>query len=137
MWRNLTSVYGKRGRVSVFEGADYEFRRNIDFGEDPDNLRYDPVSQQVLDLKTGGHPESFQLDAGDERLFVNVPDAGNVVEAFDLKSGSMTRKWTLGGLRQNYAMAVANRTGCLVSRESTRRWWFSIRGRAKKSRGCG
>lgn len=82
----------------MFEGADYEFRRNIDFGEDPDNLRDDPVSQQVLvgygqedggtgridpaagkcvgnDLKTGGHPESFQLDAGDERLFVNVPGA--------------------------------------------------------------
>jgi len=36
---------------------------------------------------------------------VNVPDAGNVVEAFDLKSGA-TEKWTLDGLRQNYAMAL-------------------------------
>lgn len=58
------------------------------------------------DLKTGGHPESFQLDAGGDRLFVNVPDAGNVVEEFDLKLGSMTPKWALGGLRQNYAMAL-------------------------------
>ena len=116
------------GKVSVFAGANYAFLQNIDFGEDPDNLRDDPVSKKVLvgygqetggigridpatgervgsDLKTGGHPESFQLDARGERLFVNVPDAGNVVEAFDLKSGAM-EKWTLDGLRQNYAMAL-------------------------------
>ena len=87
------------GKVSVFGGGDYQFRQNVNFGEDPDKERVGN------DLKTGGHPESFQLDAGGERPFVNVPDAGNVVEAFDLKSGAM-EKWTPGGLRQNYAMAV-------------------------------
>jgi DNA-binding beta-propeller fold protein YncE len=125
------------GKVSVFGGAEYEFRRNIDFGEDPDNLRYDPVSKKVFvgygrdsggigridpataervgkDLKTGGHPESFQLDARGARLFVNVPDAGNVVEAFDLNSGAM-EKWTLGSLRQNYAMAVDSESSRLFT----------------------
>jgi DNA-binding beta-propeller fold protein YncE len=87
------------GKVSVFGGADYEFRGSIDFGDDPDNLRYDPVSKNVFvgygqedggigrigaargertrnELKTGGHPESFQLDARGERLFVNVRTPG-------------------------------------------------------------
>lgn len=36
------------GKVSVFEGADYESRRDIDFEADPDNLRYDPVSKKVM-----------------------------------------------------------------------------------------
>jgi hypothetical protein len=36
---------------------------------------------------------------------VNVPDAGNVVESIDRKTGKVT-KWPLKGLRGNYAMAL-------------------------------
>src|SRR5437762_4180342 len=71
------------GKVNIYDGATYQLRKSIDFGADPDNLRYDPVSKRVFvgygeedggiamidpvtesrvgtDLKTGGHPESFQ-----------------------------------------------------------------------------
>jgi DNA-binding beta-propeller fold protein YncE len=116
------------GKVRVYDGATYTLRKTIDFGNDPDNLRYDAASKRVfvgfgeedggiamIDpmtdervgevYKTGGHPESFQVEASGKHIYVNVPDAGNVVESIDRKTGAVT-KWPLTGLRGNYAMAL-------------------------------
>jgi DNA-binding beta-propeller fold protein YncE len=116
------------GKVRVYDGATYTLRKTIDFGKDPDNMRYDEVSKTVfvgfgeddggiamIDpktdervgqvYKTEGHPESFQVETFGGHIFVNVPDAGNVVESIDRKSGTAT-KWPLKGLRANYAMAL-------------------------------
>jgi len=116
------------GKVRVYDGATYNLRKTIEFGKDPDNLRYDEDSKTVFVgfgeedggiamvdprtdarigrvYKTEGHPESFQLEAEGGRIYVNVPDAGNVVESIDRKSGVVT-KWPLKGLRGNYAMAL-------------------------------
>src|SRR6266481_4510035 len=116
------------GKVRVFDGANYALIKTIDFGKDPDNLRYDAATKRVfvgfgeddggiatIDpatderagpvLKTDGHPESFQVEASGTHVFVNVPDAGNVVESIDRKTGAVT-KWPLAGLRGNYAMAL-------------------------------
>jgi DNA-binding beta-propeller fold protein YncE len=116
------------GKVRVYEGANYALRKTLDFGKDPDNMRYDEASKMVfvgfgeddggiamIDpktdertdniYKTEGHPESFQVESSGGHIFVNVPDAGNVVESIDRKSGAVT-KWPLKGLRGNYAMAL-------------------------------
>ncbi len=116
------------GKVRIYDGANYTLRKTLDFGEDPDNVRYDAASKKVFvgyggddggigmidpatdervgtDFKTGGHPESFQVEASGGRIFVNVPDAGNVVESIDRKTGAVT-KWPLKGLRANYALAL-------------------------------
>jgi DNA-binding beta-propeller fold protein YncE len=116
------------GKVNVYDGATYTLRKSIELGEDPDNIRFDPSSGKVLVgfgeedggiatidpttdevvgsvFKTGGHPESFQVEASAAHIFVNVPDAGNVVEAIDRKTGAVA-KWPLKNLRGNYAMAL-------------------------------
>jgi hypothetical protein len=116
------------GKVRVYDGATYTLRKTIDFGKDPDNMRYDEGSMRVyvgfgeddggiamIDpktdervgdvYKTDGHPESFQVEAKGDHIFVNVPDAGNVVESIDKKTGAVT-KWPLKDLRANYAMAL-------------------------------
>jgi DNA-binding beta-propeller fold protein YncE len=116
------------GKVRVYDGATYTLRKTIDFGKDPDNMRYDETSKTVfvgfgeddggiamIDpktdervgqvYKTEGHPESFQVETSGGHIFVNVPDAGNVVESIDRKTGAMT-KWPLEGLRSNYALAL-------------------------------
>lgn len=116
------------GKVNVFDGGTYSLRKAIDLGTDPDNVRYDAASKRVfvgfgeedggiamIDpaneervgevFKTGGHPESFQIEASGEHIFVNVPDQGNVVESIDRKTGAIA-KWPLKGLRGNYAMAL-------------------------------
>ncbi|OLE16309.1 MAG: hypothetical protein AUG83_03525 [Acidobacteria bacterium 13_1_20CM_4_57_11] len=114
--------------MRVYDGATYTLKKTIDFGTDPDNVRYDAASKKIfvgfgeedggiamIDpatdervgpvYKTEGHPESFQVEAAGERIFANVPDAGNVVESIDRKTGAVT-KWPLKGLRGNYAMAL-------------------------------
>ena len=116
------------GKVRVYDGATYTLRKTIDFGKDPDNLRYDEASKMVfvgfgeedggiamIDpltdervgqlYKTEGHPESFQVESSGAHIYANVPDAGNVVESIDRKSGAVA-KWPLKGLRGNYAMAL-------------------------------
>jgi DNA-binding beta-propeller fold protein YncE len=116
------------GKVRVYDGATYTLRKTIDFGKDPDNMRYDEASKRVyvgfgeddggiamIDpktdervgqvYKTEGHPESFQVETSGGHIFVNVPDAGNVVESIDRKTGAAA-KWPLKGLRANYAMAL-------------------------------
>jgi hypothetical protein len=116
------------GKVRIYDGASYTLRKTIDFGTDPDNMRYDAASKRVfvgfgeedggiamIDpttdervgevYKTGGHPESFQVEASGKHIYANVPDAGNVVESIDRKTGAVA-KWPLKGLRGNYAMAL-------------------------------
>jgi DNA-binding beta-propeller fold protein YncE len=116
------------GKVRVYEGAAYALKKTLDFGSDPDNMRYDQASHTVFvgfgqedggvamidpktderkgDVyKTGGHPESFQVEASGAHIYVNVPDAGNAVVSIDRKTGQ-TAKWPLKGLRSNYAMAL-------------------------------
>ena len=116
------------GKLRVFDGKQYGLLKSIDFGADPDNVRYDEASKKVFVgfgeedggiamvdpatdervgpiYKTGGHPESFQVEQSGGHIFVNVPDAGSVVESIDRKSGAVT-KWPLNGLRGNYAMAL-------------------------------
>jgi DNA-binding beta-propeller fold protein YncE len=116
------------GKVRVYDGATYSLGKTIDFGQDPDNMRYDEPSKTVfvgfgeddggiamIDpktdervgqmYKTEGHPESFQVEATGGHVYVNVPDAGNVVESIDRKTRAVV-KWPLKGLRGNYAMAL-------------------------------
>jgi hypothetical protein len=116
------------GKVRVYDGATYTLRKTIDFGKDPDNMRYDEASKTVFVgfgeddggiaminpktdervgqlYKTEGHPESFQVETSGGHIYVNVPDADNVVESIDRKTGAVT-KWPLKGLRANYAMAL-------------------------------
>ena len=116
------------GKVNVYDGATYTLRKSIEIGQDPDNMRYDPTTKKVfvgfgeenggiatIDpatdervgevFKTGGHPESFQVEASGSHIFVNVPDADNVVESIDRKTGAVAN-WPLKGLRGNYAMAL-------------------------------
>src|ERR1700739_3555092 len=113
--------------VKVFDAKTYAPRKTISLGEksDTDNLRYDEASKRVFvgivggiaiidpateahvgNLKgSGGHSESFQLEKKGSRLFVNVPEDGNVVNVIDRKTGELT-KWGLNGVKANYPMAL-------------------------------
>jgi DNA-binding beta-propeller fold protein YncE len=115
------------GKVNVYDGKTYALRKSIELGEesDTDNLRYDEATKRVFvgivggiamidaateahvdkDLKgSGGHSESFQLEKKGSRVFVNVPDDGNV-NVIDRKTGALA-KWELNGAKANYPMAL-------------------------------
>jgi len=127
-FNRIVIANAETGKVNIYDGTSYELRKSLDFGPDPDNLRWDPTAKLVVVgygeeeggiafidltkeeqvgnvLKTGGHPESFQVETSGGHIFVNCPDAGNVVESIDRKTGEVT-KWPLKGLRGNFPTAL-------------------------------
>jgi DNA-binding beta-propeller fold protein YncE len=100
------------GSVRLYRGEDYAPSGRIELGEDADNIRIDSETGQVfvgygkgavavIDARTGGkiadvavkgHPESFQLNAADGRIFVNVPDAREVA-VLDRATGAQIASW--------------------------------------------
>jgi DNA-binding beta-propeller fold protein YncE len=118
------------GKVRVYDGTSFQLVKTIDFGKDPDNIRYDAAAKRIyvgygedeggtigiIDAVTdervsgdyklgGGHPESFQLEGSGPKMFVNDPDGGNIVLGIDRLTRSVS-KWELHGNRFNFPMAL-------------------------------
>jgi YVTN family beta-propeller protein len=82
------------GSVHLFGGPQYAAAGRLDLGADADNVRIDAAANRVLvgygggaiatidpagrrnvlDVPLPAHPESFQLDAGSHRVYVNLPE---------------------------------------------------------------
>jgi DNA-binding beta-propeller fold protein YncE len=119
---------GGAGFADIYDARSLELVDRVELGSDPDNVRYDPATDRayvgygvgaasalgVIDLKTGtkvsdiklsGHPESFQLEKNGERIFVNVPDSGEVA-VVDRNKGSVVATWPIKGASENFPMAL-------------------------------
>src|SRR5215203_6761943 len=124
----LIVTNGGGGTADIYDARSLERHLQVDLGSDPDNVRYDPATDRayvgygegsgaalaVLDLKTGtkvadvllsGHPESFQLEKNGNRIFVNVPDSGQV-EVVDRDQGSVVTTWPIKDASENFPMAL-------------------------------
>ncbi len=120
------------GKVKVFNGTSFELVKTLDFGKDPDNVRYDSLAKKIyvgygedetgaigiIDATTyerlssdynlgGGHPESFQLESSGPKIFANDPDGGNVTLAIDRRTRAIS-KWHLNGNRFNFPVVRRN-----------------------------
>jgi hypothetical protein len=93
--------------------------------DDADNIRYDRSSKLVyVAYGTGGlaiidpsksetthllqltqHPESFQLEASGNKIFVNVPNEKKIV-VFDKTKREAVASWSLKDAEKNYPMAL-------------------------------
>lgn len=115
---------GKDGSVRIFNGTSYTLLKTIEFGDDADNLRYDARHQRVYvgygggaiaaidnqgikgdEIKLDAHPESFQLDKDNSRIYVNLPGSHKVA-VLDLDKHSIVTKWGTGMAFANYPMAL-------------------------------
>ena len=119
---------GEGASVNIYNGRSLELVNEVDLGEDPDNVRYDPDSgrayvgygtgegsalgvidieagAKVADVKLSGHPESFQLEGDGKRIFVNVPTSGQV-EVVDREKGAVTTTWPIKDAKENFPMAL-------------------------------
>jgi hypothetical protein len=66
----------------------------------------DPAAPKVVaSIKLGGHPESFQLEQGGPRIFVNVPDAKHVA-VIDREKRSVASIWSMQKFQANFPMAL-------------------------------
>lgn len=115
---------GGNGTCLVFDAKTLDIIARIDLHDDADNLRYDVAARQlfvaygngaigVFDTKfqrvgaipLPGHPESFALDRGGSRMFINVPTIGAVVVA-DVGKRQVMGTWKLPNARGNFPMAL-------------------------------
>ena len=127
-FNKIVIANAENGKVNIYDGTTYQLRKSLDFSPDPDNIRWDAATKLVVlgygeddggiafidpqkeeqvgqVLKTGGHPESFQVEQTGGHIYVNCPDAGNSVLSIDRKTGKVA-KWPLKGLRGNYPMQL-------------------------------
>jgi DNA-binding beta-propeller fold protein YncE len=115
---------GKDGSVKIFDGSSYALLKTIEYGDDADNLRYDTGRQRVYvgygsgaigeidnrgekagEIKLDAHPESFQLNKDDSRIYVNLPKSRKVA-VLDRDKHSVVTTWGTGMALANYPMAL-------------------------------
>jgi WD40 repeat protein len=116
---------GADGTCRILDGHSFKSIGTVELGDDADNVRYDETAKQVyvgygggalaaIDAKTGAkvadiklsaHPESFRLETGGSRIFVNIPGADRIV-VVDRQKGSMIQTWPLKEAKANFPMIL-------------------------------
>jgi len=124
----LNKIYvtnGGNGLCQIFDGDSFAEFGRVELSGDADNIRYDSNSASVVvgygdgglsffdagsgkaasSIKLDGHPESFQLESSDSRIFVNIPSA-NQVAVVDSQKQKVITTWPLTDGTDNYPMAL-------------------------------
>ena len=132
--KRLVVTNGESAFAQIFDSNTLDPVGRVELRDDGDNIRYAPETQRayvgcgkgrdsalaVLDMKTdamlsnvqlSGHPESFQLEAKGNRIFVNVPTA-QAIEVVDRSGGNVVASWPLPA-RNNFPMALDEAHGRL------------------------
>ena len=124
---NKLFVGSDEGKLYIYDATSFGLITSIDFGDDVDNLRYDPNTKSVYvgygdaeagaigmvdaatnqrsqkQFKLGAHPESFQLEAAGPRIYVNLPDRKEIA-VIDRNTGTVAR-WPMT-FESNFPMAL-------------------------------
>ncbi len=116
---------GDDGAFRIFKGTSYAPARRLGSLEDADNVRSDAVSgltyvgfgsgalavvnaatmRRSATIRLAAHPESFQLEAAGNRIYVNVPDAKQVA-VIDREKQRVIATWSMTGFQSNFPMAL-------------------------------
>jgi DNA-binding beta-propeller fold protein YncE len=116
------------GSLKLFNGSDLKPKARVDLGSDADNIRVDSKSGRVFvghgagalaiidaatrsriaDVPLDAHPESFQLDAATDRIFVNLPNV-RAIDVIDRAGAKKIGSWSTAGRSANFAMALDQR----------------------------
>jgi hypothetical protein len=114
----------EKGLCRIYDAKSWQLIATVDFKDDADNARYDPVRKEILvGFGSGGlgiidaekvkrtgtiplaaHPEAFAAETKGSRIFLNVPEAGHVA-VVDRAKGAVTATWQTGAAA-NFPMAL-------------------------------
>src|SRR3954469_24951928 len=120
------------GTVTAFDDRDYRPVATISNMPDADNVRFDaaagklyvghgdgalavidPASMKVeAQIRLPGHPESFRLEEGGPRIFVNMPPTREIL-VVDRISRSIVKRVSLGSFTANYPMSLDEKRSLL------------------------
>lgn len=114
----------ENGTLDIYQGTSLAFVWRIKFQNNADHIRYDEAAKLVYvdhgkkiavidavtdEVKGGifldGHPESFALEKRGQRLFANIPAAGEIA-VIDSKKKSVISIWRSKDSSGNYSMAL-------------------------------
>jgi len=113
------------GTLRVYDATTYKPLSTLNYASDADNVRYDPArkqiyvgygtgtlgiidtisGQKIAEIPLAGHPESFRLEAGGPRIFVNVPTAHHTIAVVDRVKRSVVANWQVDAA-DNFPMAL-------------------------------
>ncbi len=113
------------GKLFVYNADNYQLEKTIDFGDDADNLRYDSASgivyvaygsgglgmvnvknnRLIKKIPLDAHPEAFSINNQDSLIFVNIPDAMELV-TISLKNYKVVNKTSFISSLGNFPMAL-------------------------------
>jgi YVTN family beta-propeller protein len=130
----LVVANAKDGSVRFYAGAPLVPTGILALHDDADNVRGLPDGSSVMvgygsgglavidvahqatraDIALKGHPESFQLDPAGARVFVNVPDADEIV-VVDRAAGRQIASWPVPDARANFPLAWLAARGEVVA----------------------
>ncbi len=116
---------GGTGDCLFFNANTFRKLATIHLAGDADNVRYDTAKkklyvgygnggiaiidvvahQQIGDVKLPGHPESFQIDKKNNKIYVNVPGDHSIV-SIDLKQLRISDIWKTNTYSGNFPMAL-------------------------------
>ena len=130
---------GGDGAVAFFSAVNFAPLGSIKLGEDADNVRVDARTGRVVvgygsgalatidpatrskiaDIPLAAHPEGFQLARDGSRIFINVPDANQIVV---VAAGRQITSWSVPHLRSNFPLALdaSENTIAVVFRKPSR-----------------
>jgi hypothetical protein len=121
----LYSGLGTGGFCNIFDAKSYQLLKTIKFTDDADNVRYNPGTHLVYvahaekglgvidgkslelkaDISLPGPAESFQLEAGRPRLYLNTPSPSQVV-VIDTDKNEVVKNYPLKMAAANYPLAL-------------------------------
>jgi len=113
------------GTVTAFDDTDYRPLATISNMPDADNVRFDAAAgelyvghgdgalgvidparmKMIAEIPLPGHPESFRLEDGGPRIFVNMPPTREIL-VVDRKQRSIVARASLGSFADNYPMSL-------------------------------
>jgi DNA-binding beta-propeller fold protein YncE len=123
---NIVGVANGEGEgLQLLEASDLRSLKSISLGDDSDNVRYDPAAHLLYvgfgsgglasvrpsagtvagSVKLPGHPESFQIERSGTRIFVNIPDAGQIA-VIDRIAMKVVATWPVTQAKSNFPMAL-------------------------------
>jgi len=121
----LFAGLGTGGYCNIFDGKNYKLLKTVKFTDDADNVRYHPRTRMVYvahaekglgvidgqalekkaDINLPGSAESFQLESGRPRLYLNIPSPTQVV-VIDTDKNEVVKSYPLKMAAANYALAL-------------------------------
>jgi DNA-binding beta-propeller fold protein YncE len=124
-WDRLLVANDKDGLCQIYDAKSWQPIGAVALRDDADNVRYDRARKEILVgfgqggiavinaedgkqtgmTKLAAHPEAFVLERNGRRIFVNVPNAGQVA-VIDRDKREVIATWKPDGASANFPIAL-------------------------------